>query len=176
MRYKAKAVNFGIIYGQSKYGLAKALGIAPFAAEMFIEKYFATYPKVREYMRNTIKFAHEHGYVETIFGRKRYLLNDLASPNHAIREAAERAAINQPLQGTAADLIKMAMIELDKKIKEYNLKSKMIMQVHDELIMEVEKGEFEKVKKLTLESMELNQPLLVPLVVDVSYGKSWIEG
>lgn len=175
MRYKAKAVNFGIIYGQSKYGLAKVLNIAPFAAEMFIEKYFATYPLVREYMQNTIKFAHENGYVETIFGRKRYLANDLASPSHPIREAAERAAINQPLQGTAADLIKMAMIELDKKLKENNLKSKMIMQVHDELILEVEKGEFEQVKKLTIEAMELNQPLLIPLVVDVNYGKSWIE-
>lgn len=175
MRYKAKAVNFGIIYGQSKYGLAKALNIAPFAAEMFIEKYFATYPKVREYMQNTIKFAHAHGYVETIFGRKRYLLNDLASPNNAIREAAERAAINQPLQGTAADLIKMAMIDLSNKIQENNVKSKMIMQVHDELILEVEQGEFDIIKKLTVEAMELNQPLLVPLVIDVSYGKSWLE-
>ena len=176
MRYKAKAVNFGIIYGQSKYGLSKALGIAPFAAEMFIEKYFATYPKVREYMQETIRFAHEHGYVETIFGRKRYLQNDLMSPNHAIREAAERAAINQPLQGTAADLIKMAMIELDKKLIENKLKSKMIMQVHDELIIEVETGELEVVKKITLEAMELGQPLLVPLVVDVSVGKNWLEG
>lgn len=175
MRYKAKAVNFGIIYGQSKYGLAKALGIAPFAAEMFIEKYFATYPKVRDYMNETKRFVHEHGYVETMFGRKRYLLNDLASPNHAIREAAERAAINQPLQGSAADLIKVAMIELDKNLKENNLKSKMIMQVHDELLLDVAAGELEQVKKLTVEAMELNQPLLVPLVIDVSYGKSWLE-
>ena len=175
MRYKAKAVNFGIIYGQSKYGLAKSLNIAPFAAEMFIEKYFATYPQVREYMQNTVKFAHENGFVETIFGRKRYLLNDLASPNHQIREFAQRAAINQPLQGTAADLIKMAMIELDKKLKENNLKSKMIMQVHDELILEIENGELEDVKKLTIEAMELNQPLLVPLVVDVNCSKSWLE-
>ncbi len=175
MRYKAKAVNFGIIYGQSKYGLAKALNIAPFAAEMFIEKYFATYPKVREYMQSTIQFAHQHGYVETIFGRKRYLLNDLASPNHAIREAAERAAINQPLQGTAADLIKMAMIELDKKLKENKLKTKMIMQVHDELILDVANGEFDIVKDLTLEAMELNQPLLIPLLVDINYGTSWLE-
>lgn len=175
MRYKAKAVNFGIIYGQSKYGLAKALGIAPFAAEMFIEKYFATYPGVREYMQSTIRFAHEHGYVETIFGRKRHLLNDLASPNNQIREFAERAAINQPLQGTAADLIKMAMIELDNKLKENKLKSKMIMQVHDELILEVPSSEFEQVKTLTIDAMELKQPLLVPLVVDVNYGKSWIE-
>lgn len=176
MRYKAKAVNFGIIYGQSKYGLAKALGIAPFAAEMFIEKYFATYPNVKKYMNETIKFAHENGYVETIFGRKRYLQNDLLSPNHAIREGAERAAINQPLQGTAADLIKMAMIELDKKLKEHNLKSKMIMQVHDELIIDVVAGELEQVKKLTLDAMELNQPLLVPLIIDVSCNKTWVEG
>lgn len=175
MRYKAKAVNFGIVYGQSKYGLAKTLNIAPFAAEMFIEKYFASYPGVKKYMNETIRFAHEHGYVETIFGRKRYLLNDLASPNHAIREAAERAAINQPLQGTAADLIKMAMIDLDNKLKKNNLKSKMIMQVHDELILDVAKGELEQIKKLTLEAMELNQPLLVPLVVDISCGNSWIE-
>lgn len=175
MRYKAKAVNFGIIYGQSKYGLAKALNIAPFAAEAFIEKYFASYPGVRDYMQKTIKFAHEHGYVETIFGRKRYLLNDLASPSFPIREAAERAAINQPLQGTAADLIKMAMIELDKKLKQHNMKSKMIMQVHDELILDVVSGELETVKRLTVEAMELNQPLLVPLVVDVSANKSWIE-
>ena len=175
MRYKAKAVNFGIIYGQSKYGLAKALNIAPFAAEMFIEKYFATYPKVREYMQNTVQFAQQHGYVETIFGRKRYLLNELASPNHSIREFAQRAAINQPLQGTAADLIKMAMIELDKKFKENNIKSKLIMQVHDELVIEVVKEEFEQVKKLTVEAMELKQPLLVPLDVDVNYGQSWIE-
>lgn len=175
MRYKAKAVNFGIIYGQSKYGLAKGLNIAPFAAEMFIEKYFATYPKVKEYMSNTVRFVHENGYVETIFGRKRYLTNELSSPNHAIRESAERAAINQPLQGTAADLLKMAMIDLDKKLKENNLKSKMIMQVHDELVLEVEKSEFDLVKKLTVEAMELNQPLLVPLVVDVNFGSSWIE-
>lgn len=175
MRYKAKAVNFGIIYGQSKYGLAKALNIAPFAAEMFIEKYFASYPKVREYMEQTKRFAHEHGYVETIFGRKRYLANDLASPSHPIREAAERAAINQPLQGTAADLIKMAMVDLQKKLYQNNLKSKLIMQVHDELILEIAHGEFDAVKDLTVKAMELNQPLLVPLVVDVNYGKSWIE-
>lgn len=176
MRYKAKAVNFGIIYGQSKYGLAKALGIAPFAAEMFIDKYFAAYPGVKNYMKETVRFAHENGYVETMFGRKRYLQNDLLSPNFSIREAAERAAINQPLQGTAADLIKMAMIELDKKLKKNNLKSKMIMQVHDELVLDIADGELDLVKKLTLEAMELGQPLLVPLVVDVSIGKSWLEG
>lgn len=173
MRYRAKAVNFGIIYGQSKYGLSKTLGITPLAAEMFIERYFDAYPKVREYNNSTIKFAHENGYVETIFGRKRYLSSELSSPSFPIREAAQRAAVNQPLQGTAADLIKMAMIELDKKLKENNLKSKMIMQVHDELILEVEAGELDLVKKLTKEAMELGQPLLVPLEVDISCGTYW---
>ncbi len=173
MRRKAKAVNFGIIYGQSKYGLAKSLSIAPFAAEMFIEKYFASYPKIREYMNNTIQFAHENGYVETIYGRKRYLLNELASPNHQIKEFAQRAAINQPLQGAAADLIKMAMVKLKELLSENNLKSKLIMQVHDELILEVESEELEQVKKLVQEAMELNQPFLVPLVLDMYYEHKW---
>lgn len=173
MRYRAKAVNFGIIYGQSKYGLSKALNITPLAAEMFIERYFEAYPKVREYNNSTIQFAHENGYVETIFGRKRYLASELSSPSFPIREAAQRAAINQPLQGTAADLIKMAMIELDKKLKENNLKSKMIMQVHDELILEVAEDELDLVKTLTKEAMELGQPLLVPLEVDISCGTYW---
>lgn len=173
MRYRAKAVNFGIIYGQSKYGLSKTLNITPLAAEIFIERYFEAYPKVREYNNGTIKFAHENGYVETIFGRKRYLASELSSPSFPIREAAQRAAVNQPLQGTAADLIKMAMIELDKKLREHNLKSKMIMQVHDELILEVEADELELVKKLTKEAMELGQPLLVPLEVDISCGTYW---
>lgn len=173
MRYRAKAVNFGIIYGQSKYGLSKTLNITPLAAEMFIERYFEAYPKVRQYNNGIIKFAHENGYVETIFGRKRYLASELASPSFPIREAAQRAAVNQPLQGTAADLIKMAMIELDKKLKENNLKSKMIMQVHDELILEVEADELEVVKKLTQEAMELGQPLLVPLEVDISCSTYW---
>lgn len=175
MRYKAKAVNFGIIYGQSKYGLSKAIGIAPFAAEIFIEKYFATYPKVKEYMNNTIRQVHEIGYVETMFGRKRYLFNDISSPNRNIQESAERAAINQPIQGAAADLVKIAMVDLDKKFRDKNLKSKMILQVHDELVIDVAKDELEIVKKLTKEAMELNQPLLVPLIVDMNEGKNWKE-
>lgn len=124
MRYKAKAVNFGIIYGQSKYGLAKALGISNKEAEEFISKYFATYPRVKAYMEGTILEAEKKGYVETIFGRKRYLETELASSNAMIREFGKRAAINQPMQGTAADLMKIAMIEFSKKLKENNLKSK----------------------------------------------------
>ncbi|MFR1671729.1 MAG: DNA polymerase I [Candidatus Gastranaerophilaceae bacterium] len=175
MRYKAKTVNFGIIYGQSKYGLAKTLGITNDEANLFIEKYFATYPRVKAYMEGTIKDAEEKGYVETIFGRKRYLSQELASPNAMIREFAKRAAINQPMQGTAADLLKIAMNDFSKKLKENNLKSKMIMQVHDELVVEVDKSELSLVKKLVKEAMELNQPLSVPLVVDISVGESWTD-
>ena len=175
MRYKAKAVNFGIIYGQSKYGLAKALGISNKEAEEFISKYFATYPRVKAYMEGTILEAEKKGYVETIFGRKRYLETELASSNAMIREFGKRAAINQPMQGTAADLMKIAMIEFSKKLKENNLKSKMIIQVHDELVVEVLKSELDEVTKLVKEAMELNQPLSVPLVVDVNVGESWKE-
>lgn len=175
MRYKAKAVNFGIIYGQSKYGLAKALGISNKEAEEFISKYFATYPRVKAYMEGTILEAEKKGYVETIFGRKRYLETELASSNAMIREFGKRAAINQPMQGTAADLMKIAMIEFSKKLKENNLKSKMIIQVHDELVLEVLKSELDEVTKLVKVAMELNQPLSVPLVVDVNVGESWKE-
>ena len=175
MRYKAKTVNFGIIYGQSKYGLAKTLGISNDDANLFIEKYFATYPRVKAYMEGTIMQVEQQGYVETIFGRKRYLAQELASPNAMIREAAKRAAINQPMQGTAADLMNIAMIDFSRKLKENNLKSKMIIQVHDELVVEVLKSELDAVKTLVKEAMELNQPLSVPLVVDINVGESWKE-
>ena len=176
MRRKAKAVNFGIVYGQSKYGLAKSIGISNNEAQEFIDKYFETYPGVNEYMKREIAFVNEHGYVETIFGRKRYLATELASPNYQIREFAQRAAINQPLQGTAADLIKMAMIETDRLLNEGNYKTKMIMQVHDELIFEVPKEELENVKELVLKAMGLNQPLKVPLDIDINCGITWKEG
>lgn len=176
MRRRAKAVNFGIVYGQSKYGLAKSIGITNAEAQEFIDKYFETYPKVKEYMNKEVEFVNAHGYVETIFGRKRYLAAELMSPNYQIREFAQRAAINQPLQGTAADLIKMAMIDVQKELETKNLKTKMIMQVHDELVFEVPKEELETVKELVLRCMELNQPLKVPLDVDINCGSSWREG
>lgn len=175
MRYRAKAVNFGIIYGQSKYGLAKALNISNQDAENFINKYFATYPRIKAYMEATVQQAEADGFVETIFGRKRYLKAELASSNTMIREFAKRAAINQPIQGTAADLMKIAMINFSKKLKENNLKSKMIMQVHDELVVETLKSELDIIKNLIREAMELNQPLEVPLVVDISTGDTWKE-
>ena len=175
MRYKAKAVNFGIVYGQSKYGLAKALKITPAEAESFINKYFETYPKISEYMNRMVELVEKQGYVETIFGRCRYLDNEINSPNAMIREFAKRAAINHPMQGAASDLIKMAMIDFSKRLVDNNLKSKLIIQVHDELVVETAKDELEQVKALVLESMELNQPLRVPLLVDVNVGESWKE-
>ncbi len=175
MRRRAKAVNFGIVYGQSKYGLAKSLGITNAEAQEFIDKYFETYPKVKEYMNNEVEFVTQNGYVETAFGRKRYLASELQSSNFQIREFAQRAAINQPLQGTAADLIKIAMIRVDKAISD--MKTKMIMQVHDELVFEVPKDELEQLKAIILDCMALkDQNLKVPLDVDINYGTSWKEG
>ena len=173
MRRRAKAVNFGIVYGQSKYGLAKNLGISNAEAQEFIDKYFETYPRVKEYMNREVEFVNEHGYVETMFGRKRYLASELHSSNYQIREFAQRASINQPLQGSASDLIKMAMIRVDKELN--GMKTKMIMQVHDELVFEVPKDELEKVKEIVLRCMELDQPLKVPLDVDINCGESWKE-
>lgn len=175
MRYKSKAVNFGIVYGQSKYGLAKALKIMPEEAEKFINKYFETYPNIKLYMSNIVSAVEQNGYVETVFGRKRYLDKEINSPNAMIREFAKRAAINQPIQGSASDLIKIAMIDFWSKLKANNFKSKLILQVHDELVIEVKKSELEDIKKLVVESMELGQPLRVPLLVDVNVGESWKE-
>ena len=174
MRRKAKAVNFGLIYGQTRYGLSSVLQITPFEAQEFIDKYFATYPKINTYINNTLIEAHQEGYVETLYGRKRYLGAELNSRNAKIREFAQRAAVNAPLQGTSADLIKMAMVKLHEDLKNY--KSKIILQVHDELVLEVPKEELEEVKELTIKAMELNQPLKVPLKVDSKYAKTWREG
>lgn len=175
MRRKAKAVNFGIIYGQTSYGLSESLKITPSEAKEIIEKYFQTYPQIKKYMNETIYQAHSLGYVETIYGRKRYLQDDLNSRIKTIREFAERAAINAPLQGTAADLIKMAMIKLYEKLKNSGYKSKIILQVHDELVLEVHKNEIEEITALVKDCMELNQPLKVPLVIDIAYGPTWME-
>ena len=175
MRYKAKAVNFGIIYGQTRWGLASSLKISSEEASIFIDKYFKTYPFVKKYMEETIIDAYDKGYVETLYGRRRYLADELHSTTRQIKEFAERAATNAPLQGTAADLIKIAMVDLFKKLNEKGLKSKIIMQVHDELVLEVPKDELETVKQLVVEAMELGQPLSVPLKVDVSAAQNWKE-
>jgi len=173
MRRKAKTVNFGIIYGQTRFGLSQTLGISPYEAQDLINKYFETYPKILQYMNTTLQNANMYGFVETLYGRRRYLGAELNSRNANIRDFASRAAINAPLQGTSADIIKMAMVDLHKKLNNY--KSKMILQIHDELVLEVEENELEEVKKLTVEAMELSQPLKVPLKVEVGYGKTWME-
>ncbi|MBQ8887129.1 MAG: DNA polymerase I [Candidatus Gastranaerophilales bacterium] len=175
MRSKAKAVNFGIVYGQSRYGLASSLGISPFEAQEFIDRYFLTYPDVKKYMDDTIKFAYAHGYVETLYGRKRYLSSGLLSTNGKIQEAAQRAAINAPIQGTAADVMKLAMVRLQNDFEKNNIKSKIIIQVHDELVIETVNTEEEEVKALVKKAMELDQPFLVPLKVDIHADKSWME-
>ncbi len=175
MRSKAKAVNFGIVYGQSRYGLASSLGISPFEAQDFIDKYFKTYPDVKTYMDETVKFAYAHGYVETLWGRKRYLSSGLLSTNGKIQEAAQRAAINAPIQGSAADVMKLAMVRLHNDFIKNNIKSKIIIQVHDEIVIETLNNETDEVKMLVKNAMELNQPFLVPLKIDIFAGKSWME-
>ena len=173
MRRKAKTVNFGIIYGQTRYGLSKTLGIEPYEAQELINKYFMTYPKISGYINSTLEMANEKGYVETWYGRRRYLGAELNSRNANIREFAARAAINAPLQGTSADIIKMAMVDLFEKLKNY--KSKMILQIHDELVLEVPKDEVDIIKPIVIKAMEINQPLRVPLKVEVGVGKTWME-
>ncbi|MBR1616767.1 DNA polymerase I [bacterium] len=172
-RRKAKTVNFGIIYGQTPFGLSQTLNIPVWEAKELIAKYFETYPKISNYMTETLSHAMATGWVETLWGRRRYLGADLASRTARIREFAQRAAINAPLQGSSADIIKMAMVELHKKLQGF--KSKIILQIHDELVLEVLKDEFDEVKKLTIETMEMKQPLKVPLKVEVGYGKNWME-
>lgn len=173
MRRKAKTVNFGIIYGQTRYGLAATLNISSYEAQELINKYFETYPKISKYINETLECAQINGWVETLYGRKRYLGAELNSRNANIREFAARAAINAPLQGTSADIIKMAMVDLHSKLKNY--KSKMILQIHDELVLEVPNDELEIIKPLVVQSMEMNQPLRVPLKVEVGCGKTWME-
>lgn len=173
MRALAKTVNFGIIYGQTRYGLGKAIGITPDKAEEFINRYFATYSGIKLYMNAMIERVMIDGYAETIFGRRRFFQNEISSSNAMVREFAKRAAINFPMQGSASDLMKLAMIRFRNSLLENNLKSKLIMQVHDEMVVEAERDELEIVKKLLREAMELDQPLSVPLVVNIKEGSSW---
>ncbi len=173
MRARAKTVNFGIIYGQTRYGLGKAIGISPEEAEEFINRYFATYSGIKLYMNAMIERVMIDGYAETIFGRRRFFQNEISSSNAMVREFAKRAAINFPMQGSASDLMKLAMIRFRNSLLENNLKSKLIMQVHDEMVVEVEREELDIVKKLVREAMELDQPLSVPLIVNIKEGSTW---
>ena len=170
----AKAVNFGIIYGLSAFGLSRQLKISRKEAKDFIERYFKLYSNVKGFMDNTISEARECGYTRTMFGRRRYL-PDLNSDNRQVRESAERVAINSPIQGSAADLIKVAMIRLSKKLKKLKLKSKMILQVHDELVFECPISEKKEIEILVQKEMEGACALSVPLVVDTGWGKNWHE-
>ncbi len=174
MRRVAKTINFGIVYGMSPYGLAKELKIGRREAAAFIKRYFERYPGVRDYMQQIVAEARERGYVATIFGRKRYL-PDINSPNRAAREFAERTAINTPIQGSAADIIKLAMIEIHRSIKKEEMPAKMILQVHDELLFEIPEPQVEDVARRIVELMETVVKLRVPLKVNVSWGKSWAE-
>jgi DNA polymerase-1 len=171
-RRQAKAINFGLLYGMSAFGLAKQLGFSRGQAQDYIDVYFQRYPGVREYMMRTRMQALENGYVETILGRKLYT-PDINNRNGMIRQAAERAAINAPLQGSAADLIKLAMIQLQAPTQAAN--AKMLLQVHDELIVEVAKANAAALKTQIKEVMEQVFSLTVPLVVDVGEGENWDE-
>ncbi|MCG9879312.1 MAG: DNA polymerase I, partial [Bacteroidia bacterium] len=176
-RRRAKAVNFGIIYGQSAFGLSQNLGIGRKEAAQIIEDYFKAYPGIKTYMDTTINFAKEHGYVETLMGRRRYL-RDINSGNFTVRGFAERNAINAPIQGSAADMIKLAMIKIHKALKDPAngiVHSKMILQVHDELVFDAHKDELETLKKLVLHKMETAMELLTPVVAEVGTGNNWLE-
>jgi DNA polymerase-1 len=174
MRRKAKTVNFGIVYGISPFGLSDRLNIARGEAFEIIENYFAQYPGIKKYMDDTIAFAREHHYVETIMGRRRYI-NDINSSNGAVRGYAERNAINSPIQGSAADMIKLAMIRIHEEMEKKKLKSKMILQVHDELVFDTLKDELDTLKKIVESNMKNAIKLDVDLVVDMNTGSNWLE-
>jgi DNA polymerase-1 len=174
MRSKAKAVNFGIIYGQSAFGLAENLNIARGEAKEIIDNYFAQYPTIKNYMDANIAFARENGFVETIFGRRRYL-SDINSANAVVRGYAERNAINAPIQGSAADIIKKAMIDIFNAMEQEKMQSKMLLQVHDELVFDVLLEEKEMLKKLVISNMENAVKLSVPLEVDANFGNNWLQ-
>lgn len=174
MRRNAKAVNFGLVYGISAFGLSQNLDIPRSEAAEIIKNYFQQYPGIRTYMDKTIEFARKHEYVETIMGRRRYL-NDINSANSVVRGFAERNAINAPIQGSSADMIKIAMIDIFEALNEKKLKSKMILQVHDELIFDTHLDELEEVQKIVRDKMKNAMKLDVPVVVDMNNGANWLE-
>ena len=173
-RSNAKVVNFGIIYGVSAFGLSNQTNLNRKESKELIEKYFEKYPKLKHYMNNQISFARDNGFVETILGRRRYL-KDINSQNSIVRGAAERNAINAPIQGSAADIIKIAMINIQNKLSNGNYKSKMLLQVHDELVFDVFKPELNEIINLTRNEMEQAYKINVPLTVDLNYGLNWLE-
>jgi len=175
-RYKAKSVNFGIIYGQGAFGLADNLGISRTEAKAIIDNYKKEFSGITEYMTNTVEFAQKNGYVETLMGRKRWL-RDINSANFTVRGFAERNAINSPIQGTAADMIKMAMIRVQEAMKKQGFKSRMILQVHDELVFDAVREEVDALRSLIIEGMQQAMPLPndVPVVAEAGMGENWLE-
>ena len=175
MRYKAKSVNFGIIYGQGAFGLAENLAISRTEAKEIIDNYKKQFPNIQQYMDDTIAFAKENGYVQTLMGRKRWL-KDITSANFTVRGFAERNAINSPIQGTAADMIKLAMIKIDEAFKIKQFKSKMLLQVHDELVFDVLIEELDAVKPIILDCMRhaLALPNNVPTDAAIGSGVNWL--
>ena len=174
MRSKAKAVNFGIIYGQGAFGLAQNLGIKRREAKEIIDNYYAQFPRLKEYQQENIEFARKNGYVETILGRRRYLA-DIQSGNAVVRGFAERNAINAPIQGSAADVIKLAMLRIHEIFKEKDFKSRMIMQVHDELVFDAHVEELDIIKPIIIDGMQNAYELAVPLKVDLDTGENWLQ-
>ena len=173
-RRMAKAVNFGIVYGISAYGLSNQIGVHPKSAKAFMDKYFATYPKVTEYMNGNIEFARKNGYAKTIYGRIRKIA-ELSAGNKVTQMFGERVAMNMPLQGSASDIIKIAMIKVAEKLKQENLQSKLILQIHDELIIDTKSDELDKVRQILSSCMENVIKLNVPLVVNIESGKTWFD-
>jgi DNA polymerase-1 len=173
-RSQCKMVNFGIIYGISAFGLSQRLGIPRKDAANLIDTYFRTYPKVKEYMDRAIERVREKGYAETVLGRRR-VLRDINSRNATVRQAAERDAINTPIQGSAADLIKVAMVKVDRALKAEGLRAKMVLQIHDELVFDVPRREVEKVKKIVRREMTTALDFGVPLEVGIGVGDNWLE-
>lgn len=174
IRRRAKAVNFGIVYGISDYGLSQNLGITRKEAQQFIDTYFKKYPGIETYMHEVVREAKEKGFVETLFNRRRYL-PEINSRNFNLRSFAERTAINTPIQGSAADILKVAMIKIAQALKESDLKATMLLQVHDELIFEAPEEEIPALQKLVEDVMEHAVELSVPLKVESDFGQSWYD-
>jgi DNA polymerase-1 len=175
-RYKAKSVNFGIIYGQGAFGLADNLGISRAEAKQIIDNYKKQFANIQRYMDDTINFAREYGFVQTLMGRKRWL-KDINSANFTVRGFAERNAINSPIQGSAADMIKLAMVKIHQEFRKRKFRSRMLLQVHDELVFDAIKEEVEDLKPVIIECMQIALPLPngVPVVAEVGVGENWLE-
>ncbi|MBQ1965845.1 MAG: DNA polymerase I, partial [Clostridia bacterium] len=173
LRRRAKAVNFGIVYGIGDYSLSQDLNVSRKEAKQYIESYLETYTGVRDFMKNVVAFGHEHGYVQTVFHRRRYV-PELKANGH-LKAFGERVCMNAPIQGTAADVIKYAMVKIDRRLKQEKMKTRLILQIHDELILEAPDDEAEKAAALLKEEMEAAAQLKVPLSVESKTARTWFD-